>query len=74
LSFYNLGNNLTTLFFDYSFLLSDEIGNGSFGRVYQGFDNDHGLIMAVKQVPITNLSTTQQKQDKVRLMTVLIAS
>lgn len=42
----------------FSFLLSDEIGNGSFGRVYQGFDNDHGVVMAVKQVPITNLSST----------------
>ncbi len=42
----------------FSFLLSDEIGNGSFGRVYQGFDNDHGVVMAVKQVPIMNLSST----------------
>ena len=31
-----------------SFLLSNEIGNGSFGRVYQGFDNDHGIVIAVK--------------------------
>jgi hypothetical protein len=42
----------------FSFLLSNEIGNGSFGRVYSGFDNDHGIVMAVKQVPIMNLSST----------------
>ena len=32
----------------FSFLLSNEIGNGSFGRVYAGFDNDHGIVIAVK--------------------------
>jgi len=50
-----------------NFLIANEIGNGSFGRVYQGFDNDHGLVIAVKQVPISNLSSTQQCQEKVRL-------
>ena len=51
----------------FSFLLSNEIGNGSFGRVYSGFDNDHGIVMAVKQVPIMNLSSTQFNQEKVRV-------
>lgn len=35
-------------FLQFSFQISFEIGNGSFGRVFQGFDTDHGLVIAVK--------------------------
>lgn len=34
------------------------MGSGSFGTVYKGFDNDHGIVIAVKTVPISKFKNT----------------
>ncbi len=46
------------------------LGVGTFGRVYQAFDNNSGALIAVKQVPSTNLSPEQTEQitNEIRVM------
>lgn len=35
----------------------DVIGEGSFGKVYQGFDEDYGQIVAIKEIELKKIST-----------------
>eukprot|EP00347_Sterkiella_histriomuscorum_P016433 403353191 len=55
-------------FFIKNFKKSDMLGTGSFGTVYKGFDNDHGLIIAVKTVPLSKFQNTIQDKKIKALM------
>ena len=39
--------------------LGKMIGHGSFGHVYEGIDQTHGRQIAVKQVPIDKIGTSE---------------
>jgi len=39
------------------FRIDKQIGEGSFGRVYLGFDENNGLPVAIKQVPISSFGS-----------------
>ena len=39
------------------FRIDRQIGEGSFGRVYLGFDETNGLPVAIKQVPISSFGS-----------------
>ena len=33
------------------------IGEGAYGKVYEGFDEDEGKVIAIKEIPLDKLTT-----------------
>ncbi len=46
------------------FRIDRQIGEGSFGRVYLGFDETNGLPVAIKQVPISSFGSDSKRQNQ----------
>jgi serine/threonine protein kinase len=48
-----------------SYKKGELIGEGSYGKVYKGFDEDHGDLFAIKEIDFRNISSNNYIEAKI---------